>query len=277
MTLTGIRIVSTAVNVPGPVAAATLRDMGASVVKVEPPAGDPLAFAPQWYASLCEGIDVRRIDLKSPPGRAQLDDVLADADLLITAARPGSLQRLGLARDDVRAKHPRLCYVAIHGYPGARAELAGHDLTYQTDAGLVTPPTLPRTLIADMAGAQRVVISALELLLARERTGEAGYAEVALSDAAYAFAEPLRHGLTATDGWLGGGVAAYNIYPAREGWVAVAALEPHFRSALAQALDVNADDPKALAQVLAERTADEWEQWAIERGLPLAAVRERHA
>jgi crotonobetainyl-CoA:carnitine CoA-transferase CaiB-like acyl-CoA transferase len=272
--LDGIRIVSTAVNVPGPVAAAALRDLGATIVKIEPPSGDPLAAAaPAWYAALCEGVQVRRIDLKADDGPAKVRALLEHADLLLTATRPAALERLGLSWTAVHAAHPRVCQVAIVGYPAPRQDVAGHDLTYQTDAGLVTPPAMPRTLIADLSGAQRAVIAALDLLMARERHGEAGYAEVALSDAAASFAAPFRHGLTTADGWLGGASAAYNIYRARESWVAVAALEPHFSSALAKELGVNIDDRDALAAALAQRTADEWEQWAVERGLPLAAVR----
>lgn len=272
--LSGLRILSTAINVPGPVAARTLCDMGATVVKVEPPAGDPLAVAvPTWYRELHAGVEICRLDLKSEEGRARLHAWLADADLLITATRPAALKRLGLSWPTVHARSPRLCHVAVVGYPAPRRNEAGHDLTYQAEAGLIAAPSLPRTLIADLAGAQSVVSAALALLLARERTGASGYQEVALSDAAAVFAEPLRHGLTASAGWLGGGTPAYGIYPARNGWIAVAALEPHFRDALAEALTVNIDDRQALERVFAERSADEWQRWGAERGLPIATVR----
>lgn len=109
-TLAGIRIVSTATNLPGPVAAAMLRDLGATVVKVEPPSGDPLAqVAPDWYSDLCARVDVLRLDLKTGDGRRRLAELLASADLLITASRPASLQRLGLSWPDLHARHPRLC------------------------------------------------------------------------------------------------------------------------------------------------------------------------
>jgi crotonobetainyl-CoA:carnitine CoA-transferase CaiB-like acyl-CoA transferase len=272
--LTGIWIVSTCVNVPGPVAAGMLRDLGAAVVKVEPPGGDLLSrAAPQWYAELCEGMEVLRLDLKSPAGRGQLDELLARADVLLTSTRLAALQRLGLGWADLHARHLRLCNVAIIGYPSPREDVAGHDLTYQAEAGLVTPPAMPRTLIADLSGAQRAVIAALDLLLARERSGEAGCATIALADCASLFAQPLRHGLTSPTGLLGGGGAAYNIHPTRDGWVAVAALEPHFRAALARELCIDEGDRAALARALGERSALEWERWAEVRGLPLAAVR----
>ena len=273
-TLTGIRVVSTAVNVPGPVAAATLRAMGASVVKVEPPSGDPLAAAaPAWYAELCRDMEIQQLDLKSRAGQEHLDAHLAAADLLITASRPQSLERLGLSWSALHDRCPRLCHVAIVGYPAPRRNEAGHDLTYQSDAGLVTPPSLPSTLIADLSGAQQAVITSLALLLTRERTGQASWAEIALSEAAALFAFPVRHGLTTASGWLGGGTAAYNIYPAREGWVAVAALEPQFRAALARALSIDVEDRDAIARTLTTRTAKEWDAWARELNLPLAAVR----
>ena len=252
-----------------------LRDMGATVVKVEPPAGDPLSCAaPAWYAGLCAGMEVRRLDLKSSGGREWVDDLLARADILVTASRPASLQRLGLSWSDLHGRHPRLCHVAIVGYAAPRQDAAGHDLTYQAEARLITPPAMPRTLIADLAGAQRVVSAALELLLARERSGEAGYTEIALAECASLFALPIQHGLTSSTGALGGAGAAYNIYPAREGWVAVAALEPQFREALARELCVDVDDRAALTRALEARSALEWERWGDARGLPLAAVRQ---
>lgn len=273
--LAGMRVVSLAINVPGPVAAARLRDLGATVVKVEPPQGDPLAGAcPAWYEELHRGVEVLRLDLKLPGPRAQLDQLLAGADVLLTSMRPAALARLGLDRESVRARFPRLVHVAIVGHPGSQADRAGHDLTYQAGLGLVTPPQLPRTLLADLAGAERAVSAALALLLARARGGGGGYAEVALADAAAAFAAPLRHGLTAPGGWLGGGLAWYQLYPAREGWVAVAALEPHFLARLGEALGVDPTRRDQLEQAFRTRTAAEWEAWAVERDLPLAAVRD---
>jgi alpha-methylacyl-CoA racemase len=272
--LDGIRIVTTAINVPGPVAVAILRDKGAVVVKVEPPGGDPLSrWAPQWYSELSTGVEVLPLDLKTADGRERLHERLASADLFVTSSRPGSLGRLGLAWSELHARHPRLCHVAIVGYAPPRHDLAGHDLTYQAGVGLLTPPLMPISLVADLAGAQRAAVEAMNLLFARERTGAAARAEVALADCAKLFAEPLRHGLTAPTGLLGGACAAYGIYPAREGWVTVAALEPQFRAALGRALGVDVESRAALATALSEKSAAEWQQWAETRELPLYALR----
>jgi crotonobetainyl-CoA:carnitine CoA-transferase CaiB-like acyl-CoA transferase len=264
-------------NVPGPVAAAELRDLGASIVKVEPPGGDPLeASSPAWYAEINAGIQVHRLDLKSGDGAAWLAEQLGSADLLLTSSRPASLARLGLQWPELGSRHPRLCWVAIVGAHAPRQEVPGHDLTYQAVHGLVEPPALPNTLISDLAGAKQAVISAIALLFARERGERARYAEVSLEEAARLFAEPVRHGLTTRGGHLGGGLPAYNVYEAREGFVAVGALEPHFRRALAAALGVDSGDRAALAASFAKRTAIEWQAWAETHGLPIVAVRELH-
>ncbi len=272
--LKGIRIVSLPVNVPGPVAAAALRDLGASVVKVEPPGGDPLSsVSPGWYADLTRGMDVQVLDLKGQADRVRLDDLLEAADLFLTSTRPAALGRLGLGWTDLHARYPRLCQVAIVGYGSPRQNLAGHDLTYQAECGLVVPPVLPRTLIADLGGAQRAVIAALALLMARDRNGEGAYVEVSLNDAARFFAEPLERGLTGEHGALGGQLPAYGLYRTRDGWLALAALEPHFCETLGRELAVDPRDRDALSRAFGDRSTAEWQAWAEGRDLPIVAVR----
>jgi crotonobetainyl-CoA:carnitine CoA-transferase CaiB-like acyl-CoA transferase len=251
-----------------------LRDMGAHVTKIEPPSGDPLAaLSPEWYAQLVSGMQVSRVDLKDAAARSSLESWLADADLLITATRPAALERLGLDWPGLQASHPRLCVVGIVGYPAPRQDVAGHDLTYQAEEGLLSPPAMPRTLISDLAGAQRAVIAALGLIVARSRTGEGGRVEVSLSESARFFAQPASHGITAQDAILGGRLPSYNLYPAREGWVAVAALEPHFATRLGRHMGINVTDRNVLAFAFMERTAIEWQAWAEALDLPIVAVR----
>jgi alpha-methylacyl-CoA racemase len=275
--LEGIRVLTLAVNLPGPLAAAQLRRLGATVLKVEPPGGDPLARArPEWYERLREGQQVVALDLKAAD-RGRLDEWLDGCDLLLTATRPAALRRLGLDGDTVRGRHPRLCQVAIVGDPAPRQELPGHDLTYQARAGLLDPPHLPRTCLADLAGAERVVSTALALLLARERGQGARYAEVSLAEAAEEFAAPWRNGLTTPDGVLGGAYPGYGLYRARTGWVALAALEAHFWDGLVRELGLRAPDHGQLEQAFLTKTAEEWETWAEERSLPLVRVRDATA
>jgi crotonobetainyl-CoA:carnitine CoA-transferase CaiB-like acyl-CoA transferase len=272
--LAGIKVVNLAANLPGPAAAQRLCTMGAEVVKVEAPSGDPMEFYHAgWYREMADGQTVVRLDLKSDQGRAELDRLFESADLLISASRPAAMERLGLDWAALHQKFPRLCQVAIVGYPAPRENEAGHDLTYQASLGLLTPPHMPRTLLADMAGAEMTVSSSLALLLQRERAGEAGYAEVALSQAAASLAEPLRYGCTSPGAVLGGGIPEYNLYKTFDGWVAVAALEPHFKKRLEEALVISTADQYRAA--FAGQSSAYWQEWGQRQDVPIETVRDR--
>jgi crotonobetainyl-CoA:carnitine CoA-transferase CaiB-like acyl-CoA transferase len=272
--LADLKIVSMAVNLPGPVAAARLRDLGANVAKIEPPEGDPLARGcPPWFESLHENVTIIRLDLKEPAERDRLFALLEGADLLLTSSRPAALARLGLAWTELHLRFPRLCHVAIIGQVPPHEDEPGHDLTYQALLGLVDPPYLPRALVADLGGAEEAVSAAVALLLARERGQGAQAASVSLAEAAARFALPHEYGLTSPQGLLGGGWPGYNLYQAAEGWIAVAALEPHFAERLVRELNVESLTHELLAEAFRGRTADEWEIWAVPRDLPIVALR----
>lgn len=270
--LDGVVVVTLAPNLPGPAAAARLAKLGASVTKVEPPSGDFLALgAPEYYEELVAGQQVVSLDLKKDDGRAELETLLEGADVLLTSSRPSALNKLGLSWESVHQRLPELVQVAIVGHPGDGAEVAGHDLTYQAGYGTLDAPAMPRVLMADLGGGERASAAALAGLVERSRTGEGSYHEVALSDVAADFAAPLRHGLTAPGGFLGGGLPQYGIYEAKDGHVAVAALEGHFWIRLTEALEISGDGSE-LSDILRTRSAEEWQEWARERDIPIAAV-----
>ena len=265
--LDGIHVVTLAQNVPGPLAAVRMRAAGARVTKVEPPAGDPcLALSPAWHAELHEGISIERLDLKTETGRTRMSALLDDADIFLTSQRPSALARLGLDPDTLRSRVPHLRVVRIVGSV-REPEHPGHDLTYQAHAGLLGD-AMPRTLVADVMASERAFAAALAVL--RQPPGAA--MDIGLVESLEPMLAPLRHGLTKPDGVLGGGAARYRLYAAKFGWVAIAALEPHFEARLSDALGVpvNVD----LSARMRERTADEWETWAQERDLPIVAVRD---
>lgn len=264
--LRGVRIVSLAQNVPGPVALAQLAAEGAEARKVEPPGGDPIAgMCPAWYAELHRNVHVERLDLKTPAGLDRLHESLEAADVLLTSHRPGALARLGLDKAMRHARHPELRAVEIVG-DTARPEAPGHDLTYQATAGLIGP-SMPTTLLADLVGAERVCTAVL--LVLREPAGSTR--RVGLADCLDTLAAPRRYGLTSPGGLLGGGLAAYGVYDTLDGRVAVAALEPHFRTRLYAALGLPVDAP--LTEVMRGRTSGDWHRWARDHDLPLTIVR----
>jgi crotonobetainyl-CoA:carnitine CoA-transferase CaiB-like acyl-CoA transferase len=264
--LDGVRILTVAQNVPGPLAIARAWRAGARVIKIEPPGGDQLAtLAPAWYADLHAGITIERLDLKSAAGRARLTTLLADTDLLLTSQRPSQLARLGLDGPALQETVSGLRMLRIVGSL-RDPERVGHDLTYQAEAGLVEG-RMPLTLAADVMASERAFAGIVALL----RLPPGSTMDVGLVESLDPLLAPLRFGLTVPNGPLGGGIPEYRVYAARTGHVAVAALEPQFRARLYQALDLTASAD--LAARFRERSAAEWDAWARERDLPIAAVR----
>jgi alpha-methylacyl-CoA racemase len=272
--LHGCKVITLALNVPGPVAAKRLKELGSTIIKIEPPNADPLSiYSTDYYRELQQGIEVKKINLKDELGRQDLDTLIADADILLTAQRPAALARLNLAWRRLSADFPRLSQIAIVGYLHPNENEAGHDLTYLASEGLLSPTQMPLTLMADIAGAERAVSASLAALIAREKSGHGSYHEVALSDAAAAFVGPLKYGMTQPGALLGGGFAGYNIYPCSEGHVAIAALEPHFFARLQELLNVQYATAPMLAEIFLTRTASEWELWAQRHDVPLSRLR----
>jgi crotonobetainyl-CoA:carnitine CoA-transferase CaiB-like acyl-CoA transferase len=269
--LDGVRVVALATNIPGPLAAARLRSLGAQVTKIEPLAGDPLeAAAPRWYAHICADLDVIRMNPRDSQERAVLHARAYAADVLITTMRAGALARVGLEWDSLHAAAPRVIHVAVVGEGAPFGDRAGHDLTYQARAGLLSPPAMPRTLVADLAAAEATVSAVLAALVLRARTARGVRTDVAIVDAGAEFSAPLRYGLTGPDDVLGGAFAGYNLYPASDGWIAVAALEAHFVERLREVLQIERLDTASLHDAFSRRSVAEWERLAAEADLPLA-------
>jgi alpha-methylacyl-CoA racemase len=271
--LEGIRIVSIALNLPGPAALARLVEFGAAAFKIEPPAGDPMAvYSPDYYRELHRGVTVINLNLKSDSGYATLGAQLAAADLFITSQRPDALARLKLDWDTLHARMPRLCQVAIVGHAAPRQNDAGHDLTYLAEAGLVTPPNLPPTLMADLIGAERAASIAFAILRLRDRMEIGSYAEVALEAGAHLLSGPLRFGLTGSAGVVGGAAPGYNVYRTQDGWIALAALEPHFLERVMRGLGLTQADATLFADAFRCRTNSYWQAWALRQDIPLTPL-----
>jgi alpha-methylacyl-CoA racemase len=268
--LDGVRVVSLATNLPGPIAAARLTDLGASVTKIEPPGGDALApAAPNWYAELTSGQRVVVLNLKTPEDRARLDDELDAADLLITAMRPSALARLGLANP--AQSYPRLSHVEIVGFNGNREEVVGHDLNYQAAHGTLQPPSVPTVPVADLLGAERVVSAAILLLLARERTAAGGHQRVVLDEVARDAGAAVRHGLTGPGTVLGGGQPLYGIYECADGYLALGAIENHFVERVREALETE-PTRAGLEKAFAAHDTEYWTALADRLDIPLTRV-----
>ena len=286
--LKGVRIVSLALNLPGPAALMRCQQMGATCVKLEPPAhpsapkgtsGDPMGlYNAAAYDTLHSGMRITQVDLKSEKGQKALHRELAKADVLITSFRPSALQKLGLEWKTLHTLYPTLSLVAIFGASGARAEEPGHDLTYLAENHLVNGLDLPPTLYADMGGSLMASEAVLKARLLQLQKGKGVRLDIALSDAAGYLALPRIWGLTTPGAAVGGGHAGYRVYPCKDGRVAVAALEPHFAAALAAVVGLKTshimamfapETHTAIAAFLLTQTRQQLDQLAANKDIPL--------
>jgi crotonobetainyl-CoA:carnitine CoA-transferase CaiB-like acyl-CoA transferase len=290
--LKGTRILSLALNLPGPAALMRCRQMGASCVKLEPPSGDPMnQYLPTAYVQLHEGVKVLTADLKTEAGQKIVHQELGKADVLLTSFRPSALAKLGLEWKKLHTMYPSLCQVAIVGAPGDEAEEPGHDLTYLAANGLVPGLELPATLYSDMGGSLMASEAVLQAALQQaERYAGSGdthprgvYLEVALSDAAAYLGLPREWGLTQPTGAVGGAHAGYRIYACSDGRVAVAALEPHFAAALCEAAGTDGSGARAMftrqtheaiARFMLASTCAQLDRLAAGKDIPLHTMKQ---
>jgi crotonobetainyl-CoA:carnitine CoA-transferase CaiB-like acyl-CoA transferase len=286
--LKGVRILSLALNLPGPAALMRCHQMGATCTKLEPPAhpsapkgtsGDPMGlYNRAAYDVMHKGVKVLTADLKTEKGQAALHKELARTDVLITSFRPSALKKLGLEWKALHKLYPKLSLVAIVGAPGERAEEPGHDLTYLSENDLVTGLDLPATLYADMGGSLMTSEAVLQTRLHQLQKGKGVQLEIALSVVAGYLALPRSWGLTKPGSAVGGGHAGYRVFPCKDGRVALAALEPHFAASLASAVGLKSgnimtmfapETHQAVAAFLLTQTRKQLDALAVAKDIPL--------
>jgi crotonobetainyl-CoA:carnitine CoA-transferase CaiB-like acyl-CoA transferase len=231
--LTGLTVADLTRYLPGPFASRELLRLGARVVKIEPPEGDPVAATnPTAYRALNDGKEIVSWDARTEPPPA----VLAAADIVLEGFRPGVWERLGVELPDTTI----LCSITGFGADGPHALDAGHDLNYLGYAGALadTAPGLPPVQVADLgAGAQAAVIEVLAALLERARTGRGARIVVSMTHGSHRFVAHRLHG-EPVPRLLTGGAACYRIYETSDGrHLTVAALEPKFWRNLCNLLD----------------------------------------
>ncbi|MDQ3893817.1 MAG: CoA transferase [Actinomycetota bacterium] len=227
--LSGLLVVDLTRYLPGPCASRELLRLGARVVRLEPPEGDPLrTLAPGWDAAINAGKESVVCDLKAEPefGRA----LCARADVVLEGFRPGVADRLGVGYE---AASERVVYCSLTGFgPEGRLALrAGHDLNYLGYAGALedTAPALPPIQIADLgAGSLAAVTEILAALLERERTARGRRIEISMTHGSHRFVSHRAAG-DPIPRFLTGGLACYRMYETADGrYVTVGALEPKF-------------------------------------------------
>lgn len=291
--LDGVRILDFSTLLPGPLASLILAEAGASVIKVERPGGEDMRRFPETFGDDCASFILLNrlkttlcLDLKDADAAERLAPYIASADVLIEQFRPGVMERLGYGYEQLRARNPRLIYCSITGYgsAGPRRNVAGHDLNYIAEAGVLNAthdatgaPNLPPVLAADIAGgAYPAVMNILLALHSRARTGIGCHLDIAMADNMFTFAFGGLAAGFANGHWprpgneqLTGGSPRYNIYRTSDGrYLAAAPIEQRFWMIFCDTIglpDHLRDDTRApetvtsaVRDILARETAETW-------------------
>jgi crotonobetainyl-CoA:carnitine CoA-transferase CaiB-like acyl-CoA transferase len=200
--LSGIRVIDASRVLAGPFATMLLADLGADVIKVEPPDGDETrGWGPPWWGSPADRrsayfASVNRnkrsvvLDLRTDADRAALDALLATADLLVHNYRPATAARLGLEAEALRARYPRLVVASVGSFSGADADRAAYDLLAQAISGVMSitgeadgPPMKVGVALLDLIAGLECAVGALAALIGRGESGAGGRVEVSLIEA----------------------------------------------------------------------------------------------
>jgi crotonobetainyl-CoA:carnitine CoA-transferase CaiB-like acyl-CoA transferase len=242
--LDGIRVIDASRVLAGPFATMLLGDLGADVIKVEPPDGDETrAWGPPWWGDPADRrsayfASVNRnkrsivLDLRTDAGREAMDGLLASADLLVHNYRPSTAARLGLEADALHARHPHLVVASVGGFGGADADRPAYDLLAQAVSGLMSvtgdpvgPPMKVGVALLDLIAGLECAVGALAALVGRGRAGRVHVDLVnvgvtslinVLGNHLATGKEPLRHGNAHPN------IAPYEAFAAADGHIVVA-------------------------------------------------------
>jgi crotonobetainyl-CoA:carnitine CoA-transferase CaiB-like acyl-CoA transferase len=290
-------VLETAMLLPGPWAGLILAELGADVIKVEPPGGDPARRFPPFrgqvgglFLQLNRGKRGIVLDLKADQDRDTFLRLVQTADVVIDSWRPGVAGRLGVDHAALAALNPRIVTCSITGYgeTGPRRTLPGHDVNYTAWAGILAltgspagGPAIPAVQFADLGGgAFPAVIAVLAALRERERIGRGRHIDAAmalgavpLNQVAFGIVDAGIDAPAPGDGPLTGGFPSFRVYPTRRGHLAVGTIEDKFWRVFCETIGLPEfyDDAHAMGERrdevvrriearLAEATAEEWEE-----------------
>lgn len=310
MKLAGLRVLDLSLFLPGPYLTQVMADHGAEVIKIEPPAGEPVrqlgyraGGESVWFRNTHRGKKSVVIDLKREEDRQAFFALTETADVMVEAFRPGVVDRLGIGYEAVAAHNPGIVYASISafGQTGPERDRPAHDLAVEALAGVVSlnlgqdgRPTNPHVPIADATASLLALSGILMALLRRQTTGRGDYLDVAMLDATLSWLPNATGSLFAEDRppvaaderqWGGG--SFYRIYETADGrHVALGGSEHKFVETLLEALGRPDLIPAAsgppgpthgpviafLSAIFRSRSRAEWEDWFVGRDVCFAPV-----
>ncbi|MDX1668913.1 MAG: CaiB/BaiF CoA-transferase family protein [Limnobacter sp.] len=256
--LKGIRVLDLSRNLPGPACSLMLMEMGATVVKIEPPHGDDAKAMPTLYQALNSGKEIITADFRTAEGIDCLIEQAGQADVLIEGFRPGVMGQMGCAYEALQRNNPKLVMCSITGYgqEGPLAHQAGHDINFLAQSGLLSrlktadgQLAMPGMQLGDVfGGTAMATIGILAGLLKAQKTGQGSFVDISMTDGLRPLAllpdamqrmwttltgKPMPH----ENDLLSGGLACYNLYETADGHtLVVGALEHRFWKLFVEAI-----------------------------------------
>lgn len=299
--LSHLTVVDMTVNLPGPFCSEILADLGARVIKVEPPGGDPLRHSPHMWASLNRGKESITLNLKSTTGRQILQDLIAKADIFLEGSRPGVAKRLGADYTTLATINPDLVYCSISGFgqDGPWTNRPAHDINYLALSGYLSTqstiegnPAPPPILISDLASGLYSTIAILAAITSRQANGKGTFIDLSMTDSALSLlgleiAKSSDHSISDQKPNVSY-IPHYGVFPCSDGkWMTLGIVhEDHFWDRLCNITEINdlsgldfdqrldrADEIKErLHKLFITKTSEEWEQLLYNADIPAAAV-----
>ena len=299
--LSHLTVLDMTVNVPGPFCSTILSDLGARVIKVEPPGGDPLRHSPGMWASLNRGKQSIVLDLKTAEGQGALAALAGVTDIVLEGWRPGVAQRLGADYPTLSAQNPRLAYCSISGFgqDGPWRARAGHDLNYLALSGYLSVQTAvegrpwpPPVLVSDLVSGLYCAIAVLASVAGSQVTGEGSYVDLSMTEAALSLLGPEIGQATSGNGDSRHPnvtrIPHYGLFLCADGkWISLGIVhEDHFWDRLCSAagleglagvrfderLQRGAEIERTLHETFARKPSSEWEEVLRGVDVPASAV-----
>jgi len=246
--LDGMRVLDAGIWRPVPHATQLLADLGAEVLKLEPPVHDPMRTFPDIFRDVASHKGSVVLDLRTIEGQTRALELVADADVFCEGWRPGVADRLGVGYEHVKAVNPSIIYCSVSGYgqTGDLTAVPGHDVNYQALAGAIaraaTPDdvAIPRVPIADLAAATVAALAIAAAWANRLRTGEGERIDVAMADVVASWIGPRSGNAIQGRDEPTRGSTGYGVFRCADGgWIALGVIaEDHFWRAVCDALGI---------------------------------------
>ncbi len=300
--LTDLTVVDLTVNTPGPFCSMILSDLGARVIKIEPPGGDPLRqSSASMFAGMNRGKESISLNLKADGDRGVLHKLVEQADIVLEGSRPGVARRLGADYETLSARNSGVVYCSISGFgqEGPWSNVPAHDINYLAVGGYMGLQTAiegrpwpPAILISDVASGMYAAISVLAGVVRRASSGEGSYIDLSMTDAVLSLVGIEALGDADDEGNTPNVtvIPTYGLFACADGrWLSLGIVhEDHFWQGLCDAAGLGdlsslnfeqrveraGEIKRRLETTFAKRPSSEWERELMEIDVPAVTVRD---